>query len=571
MLASTLLPSTVCECLLIALNRLQRCVRQYFAASNVEIMCSESTSAPSRSRRQLLQMGLLGASAPAIRSGGALAVLSLLGSSTAAQEKQPPSPAGSEKFDAASVLSAARDLAKRNFKWFTTPLPAAIANIPPAEQSRIKAKPEHFIWADSPTGFVIEPVHRTRLTPGTLTVSLLEGGRASPLPFNPAHFVYPAAQPAIKPTDGLAGFTVHVRDEKGQLSPVCQFLAPDIYQAVGRRQTFGIVARPVSIRTVDGKAEEPVEIIAAWIEKPTLAQKALVVHALMNSKAMTAALRFTIHPGIATIIDTECTLIARREIKEFGVGAMSATHLSGSLNSRHLDDVRPEIHDCDGLQLRTGTSEWIWRPVANRQRLQVSGFLDKNPRGFGLLQRDRRFESYLDPENQWQRRPSLWIEPIGQWGDGQVNLLEIPSNSPINKNIGCYWRPAAVLKANSEARYVYRQFWCWTPPDRPQLAIVTRTRQGKAGNGAPATRRRFLVQFSGAHLFPGGRDQAMEAKASAANGKVENVAVYKSPEDKAVRVVFDVSAAGSAVVELRLQLESAGQVISETWLYRWIA
>ncbi|MCC2096386.1 MAG: glucan biosynthesis protein [Hyphomicrobiales bacterium] len=512
--------------------------------------------------------------APLASMGRAAALLPLAASAAgaaAAQEKPASGAAGKARFGFSSVLNAARDLAKRNYKSFTTELPAPVASMAPAEQARIKIRPQFLTWADSPAGFIIEPVHRTRLTPGKIAVSLVEDGVAHALPFDPAQFDYPNEKPALSAADGLAGFKVYLRNDKGKHVPVCQFLAPDIYQAVGQRQTYGAVARPVSVRTIDGKAEEPVEIIAVWIEKPTLAQKALVVHALLNSRAMTGALRFTIHPGIAAIIDTECTLIARRDIKEFGLGAMSATHLSGSLDTKFNDDIRPEVHDVDGLQIRTGSDEWIWRPVANGQRLQVSGFVDKNPRGFGLLQRDRRFESYFDPENPWQSRPSIWIEPIGNWGAGQVNLLEIPSNSPINKNIGCYWRPAASLKAQSETRFAFRQFWCWTPPDRPPLAIVTRTRQGKAGNGDATSRRRFLVQYSGDTLFPGGHDRAIEGRASAANGKIASVKVYRSPQNKAVRVLFDVSAARGSVVELRLQLESAGRKVSETWLYRWTA
>jgi glucans biosynthesis protein len=39
-------------------------------------------------------------------------------------------------------------------------------------------------------------------------------------------------------------------------------------------------------------------------------------------------------------------------------------------------------------------------------------------RGFGLMQRDRNFFSYEDPEARYDRRPSVWVTPIGDWGRG---------------------------------------------------------------------------------------------------------------------------------------------------------
>ncbi len=103
----------------------------------------------------------------------------------------------------------------------------------------------------------------------------------------------------------------------------------------------------------------------------------------------------------------------------------------------------------------------------------------------------RRFQ---DDDQRFERRPSLWIEPLGDWGQGSVQLLEIPSDAEINDNILAYWRPKAVMAANSEVALAYRQYWCWQPPDRPPLAIVTATRIGRGSGGR---RRRFLVDFTG--------------------------------------------------------------------------
>ena len=87
----------------------------------------------------------------------------------------------------------------------------------------------------------------------------------------------------------------------------------------------------------------------------------------------------------------------------------------------------PRPTSSTGLQILTGSGEWLWRPVSNRDTLQISAFSDVNPRGFGLLQRSRSFDAFYDDETHWELKPSLWIEPIGDWAEGDLHLLEIPA------------------------------------------------------------------------------------------------------------------------------------------------
>ena len=63
-------------------------------------------------------------------------------------------------------------------------------------------------------------------------------------------------------------------------------------------------------------------------------------------------------------------------------------------NRNTATDWRPEIHDSDGLAIWTGAGERLWRPLNNPETLTVSFFSDTDPKGFGLLQRDRAFSSY---------------------------------------------------------------------------------------------------------------------------------------------------------------------------------
>ena len=58
------------------------------------------------------------------------------------------------------------------------------------------------------------------------------------------------------------------------------------------------------------------------------------------------------------------------------------------------------------------------------------------------MQRDRDFDHYQDDGVFYDRRPSLWVEPLGDWGAGAVQLVEIPTDDEIHDNIVAFWVPA---------------------------------------------------------------------------------------------------------------------------------
>ena len=220
----------------------------------------------------------------------------------------------------------------------------------------------------------------------------------------------------------------------------------------------------------------------------------------------------------------------------------------------------------NGLQMLSGKSEWIWRPVTNRSTLQISSFVDENPRGFGFLQRSRDFESYEDDEAKWETRPSVWIEPLADFGPGNVQLIEIPAESETNSNCLAYWRPTNGLVAGKEQSWAYRQFWCWEPPTKPpQLA----TFESRGGRGGAAKRRRFVVAFSGDALGDPQLLREPKAALSVFSGTVASVRSYLYRDRKLFRVVFEIDPGGEPQAEMRLVIEADGKPVSETWLYRW--
>ncbi len=205
------------------------------------------------------------------------------------------------------------------------------------------------------------------------------------------------------------------------------------------------MARGLTLKAGDPKGEEFPQFRAFWIEQPSAQSDRLVIHALLDSESVCGAYRFTVRAGDVSIIDTEITLFPRAPVENYGIGGMTTTYLFGANDRRGVDDVRPSVFESSGLQIKNGNEEWIWRPLQNPDTLQISAFVDPSPRGFGLLQRERDYSAFLDDDQNFERRPSLWIEPIGEWGPGLVQLIEIPTDNEINDNVLCYWRPKQPL------------------------------------------------------------------------------------------------------------------------------
>jgi len=479
------------------------------------------------------------------------------------------SPKGSAPapFSRDMLIELARALYAKPYMPPRTDLPEPFANLSYEQFVGIKTKPDAAIWRQENTGFSIEPLHRGHIFAAAVDIYLVENGAARRLTYETSTFDYGALNvPETLPDLSFSGFRVLHAHNGGAEAELAIFQGASFYRAVAKGQNLGVTARGLSIRTADPRGEEFPAFRSFWIEKPALGDNALVIHALLDSPSVAGIYRFTLRPGEATLIDTELTLYPRTSVDHFGLAGFAAVSFFTPLDQLKPDDWRPMVADINGIQMLTGQNEWLWRPVSNREILQFSSFLDKNPQGFGALIRQRDIDDYEDDQQHWERRPSLWIEPLGEWGEGGLQLVEIPSESEINANIVAYWRPKTALAAGKETSFAYRQFWCWEPPARPPLAVARSARSGRAPGGKL---RRFIVVFYGDVLAEPQRTAQLRAALTTSPGLATNIRTYLNPSAKSCRVVFDVDPAGETYCELRLVLQSDERPISETWLYRW--
>lgn len=470
-----------------------------------------------------------------------------------------------QPFDPAAVIDIARQLARAPFSPPSTDLPDPLSNLTHEQYTAIRSQ-QPPIWGMEGRGIAVEPLHRGFLFNNAVDLYLVEDGAVRRIGYDQTRFDFGDLNVQKDLGDlGFSGFRLVAQQGNGEPYDFAIVQGATFFRAIARGQNYGTVARALAVRPADSKGEEFPIFRAFWLERPTIGSNSITAHGILDSESVTGAVRMTFRPGDMTIIDVETTLFPRVELDNVGLGGMGSTYFFGPNDRRATADIRVASYETAGLQMLNGHGEWLWRPVHNPETLQISAFVDNNPRGFGLLQRDRLYEAFQDDVRRFERRPSLWVEPLGEWGQGNVQLLEIPTDSEANDNILAYWRPQAPMAAGAEVSFAYRQYWGWSAPERPPLATVTSTRQGQGSGGR---RRQFAVDFSG-DMLGDNLPADLKSVLTVGPGTFQDLRIWPYPERKTVRVAFELDPGNENACEMRLILEAGGKPISETWLYRW--
>ncbi|RDV02186.1 glucan biosynthesis protein G [Undibacter mobilis] len=479
--------------------------------------------------------------------------------SAAAPPKRGPVP-----FDPSSVRQMAKDLAQKPFTAQDQNIPAGLKDIGYDGYRKIRFAPDRALWRNEGLPFQLQMFHRGFMYSGRVDLHEVVDGKASAIVYAPDLFTFEDVKPPDPGSDlGFAGFRIHAPiNRPDYYDEVSVFLGASYFRAVAKGETYGLSARGLAINTADPKGEEFPAFRSFWIEKPQKHATSIVVHALLDSKSAAAAYRFTIRPGEATIYDVEMAVYPRVDIAEPGIAPMTSMFFFGPNDRDGVDDFRPAVHDSDGLAILNGRGEQLWRVLTNPIDLQISSFFDTNPRNFGLIQRQRDFAAYQDLESHFQTRPSLRVEPIGDWSSGEVRLIEIPTREEVHDNIVAFWRPKDPLKAKGEYNFTYRLHWGEGKPGAG-LARFVKTATGAAGSG-----RLFVLDIAGDKLKDIKPD-AVRGNVSANFGKISNVVSQPNKETGGWRLSFNLDPEKAPVVELRASLFDGDTPLSEIWVYRW--
>lgn len=500
-------------------------------------------------RRQFLQIGAalpLGTLLAAPRASGAAATA----------------------FDDGTVPALARELAARAYAPPDRTLPAWLEKIGYDEYRALRFRPEAALWRDAGLPFQAQFFHRGFLFKERIDFNVVADGRATPLHYRPDMFDSGKLRGQNDPSLGFAGFRVHTPLNNPQVfDELFVFLGASYFRALGQNLAYGLSARGLALGSGDPGPEEFPLFKEFWLEKPASGAKRVVVHALLDSPSVAGAFRLEVVPGTETVMEIDARLYPRVELRNAGIAALTSMYEFDAADRVGTDDFRPAVHDSDGLALLNGAGEQVWRPLNNPAGIQHSGFQDHNPRGFGLLQRQRDFTDYQDAEAHYERRPSAWVEPLGEWGDGEVHLVELPTGDEYHDNIVAFWRPREPLAAGREHHWRYRLHWGADHAWLADLARVVATRAGDH-NGA----RLYVIDLDGGRLDAMAANAKLAVDASTSAGELRGMSAYRVAQTETWRMSFELVPGEAKVAELRARLvDDTGQPLSETWLSRWLA
>jgi periplasmic glucans biosynthesis protein len=405
-----------------------------------------------------------------------------------------------------------------------------------------------------------------------VAIHVVAEGMAREVLYSPDLFTFGEAEFASGlPADlGFAGFRVM---ERGQKSDWLAFLGAAYFRSSGALDQYGQSARGVAIDTALSTPEEFPRFTDFWLEPSAENPNAVIIYAMMDSPSIAGAFRIEAAKQEGVVMHVQAELFPRLDIKRMGVAPLTSMFWFGESNRHRATDWRPEVHDTDGLALWTGSGERIWRPLNNPPTVMTNSFVDSNPKGFGLIQRDRSFANYEDDGVFYHRRPSVWVEPLEPWGEGAVQLVEIPTDDEIHDNIVAYWVPKEPVRAGSEWSFSYRLHWLAEEPYPLSTGHVIATRIGRGGipgQPRPEGKKKFVIDFAGGTLEALKKPDPVEPVISASRGLVDNVYALQVVGTKRWRAFFDLAVDGQEPVDLRCHLRLGDRTLTETWLYQYI-
>lgn len=441
----------------------------------------------------------------------------------------------------------------------------------------IHANREHALWHDAGLPVTVEffQLDQHARVPVALHVVDAEG-HSRRLDYRPSLFHYddPTLEQRLPSDLGFAGF--RVCDAGGDRREWCAFKGASYFRSPGALDQYGLSSRGVAVDTGYGAEESFPRFTAYWLLRPAPGDDNLTVCALLEGAHLTGAYRFEIGDRGA-VMEVESHLFQRDGIRRLGIAPLTSMFWFSETNARRGTDWRPELHDSDGLAMITGRGEHLWRALGNPPRTHYSAFGDTDPHAFGLLQRDRDFDHYQDAAVRYERRPSLWVTPRGDWGPGHVGLLELPTAEEVYDNINAFWVPEGSDRADASWRFDYRLDWQDRASLAPEGAQVVATRTGRAGDPGSyddqsVLARKFVIDFEGGALPEIADDAPLEARASASHGHIVNPYARRVAGTPRWRAFFDWSGAlppADEPVELRCVLVHGDRVLTETWLFAY--
>jgi periplasmic glucans biosynthesis protein len=486
-------------------------------------------------------------------------------------------------FSYQNVIEKARQLAAQPYQNPAGQVPDFLLKLDYDAWRDIRFRTEQALWRTEGLPFQVQFFHPGLYYDRPVKINSVDFGDVKPVTFSRDLFDYGKNRFKDKvPVDlGFAGFRLHCRlNTRKYYDEAVVFLGANYFRAVAKNQHYGLSARGLAIDTALSTGEEFPYFREFWIVKPVEESTRITVYALLDSPSLSGAYQFVIKPGKETIIDVRGTVFRRKNVQKFGIAPLTSMFFYGENSGpRPVDDFRPEVHDADGLLIAFNNGEWLWHPLVNPRALIINSFKATDPAGFGLMQRDLDFNSYQDLEARYESKPGVWITPRGKWGEGHIELIQIPTGTELNDNIFTFWVPDKLPELAKPVTFSYAMSWQYPGKSEPPggRVIATRTAKGKDDQ-----MKKFIVDFAGGKLakLPPGEPVAAVVSVDS-NAKLVEKQVYKNSFTGGWRLVFQIKpeeqqgmdrmlSQKRPPIELRAYLKEGNNSITETWSYTYL-
>lgn len=480
------------------------------------------------------------------------------------------------EFDFDQVIERARTLSGKSYESPRL-IPKFMRELSYDAYQNIRFDQEQRLWRESNSRFQVMLVPPGLFYTQPVDVNIIDAEGVHRLGFEKARFTFsdPEIEKRIPADLGYAGFklTYPLRGED-QVNQFVVFAGASYFRGVGRDDNFGISARGIAIDTGLASGEKFPAFTEFWLVRPAPDATSMMLYALLEGEGLTGAYRFQIFPGKSTRMLVDAVLFPRRNIELMGVAPLTSMFFYGENTTRPAGQWRPQVHDSDGLLIHNGTTdEWLWRPLLNPVKLEMDFFQTENVRGFGLLQRDNTFNDYQDLEAMYHSRPNTWVEPVGDWGKGEVSLIQLPTRNETNDNIVAFWHPTAPTEKGREYRFSYSLRFGPLDIAAHKLGKVVNTFVGHGDQLAETIKEgpfRFIVDFAqGDKLskLPANAPVVARVFSSNNNEILEHYVEYNRP-CKCWRLAILAAQPKSDFINISAVLSHEGDVLTETWNYR---
>jgi glucans biosynthesis protein len=472
-------------------------------------------------------------------------------------------------FDFDDVADLARRKARAPYKPPDRSQPVELEELNYDQYRDIRFRPDRAVWRAEGLPFDVMFFHRGKDN-ARVRMNEIVGDKARHIPYDRADFDF--GKNTLSPEKwgdlDYAGLRVHYHlNGPAYKDELIVFLGASYFRALAAGTRYGLSARGLAVDTVGGQGEEFPNFIEFWLVKPTNDARSLRFFALLDGPRVSGAYQFDVNPGDETVVEIRTRLYLRAAVGTLGIAPLTSMYQFGE-NQPHRIDFRPEVHDSDGLMVATGDGEWLWRPLINPNQTLTTSFSMRDLKGFGLMQRDRSFTSYEDPEARYDLRPSAWIEPTGSWGAGRVELVQIYTPFETNDNVVAYWVPERLPPPGEPLELAYRLHWQGARVvQQPPGAWVTQSRVGRGWRELADDEQQFVVDFKGPSLAALPPGASVKAVVSApVNGEILETNAYYVEATGAWRMMVLVKQLDvGKPMELRGFLQNGADVLTETW------